>query len=132
MAIWLPGAKEPVDIDYDAVGTYLSPFAGQVGDIKFNGLDEMRSKTTEKHGIQVDMTVFNGVVFPNPPHPERPVPDLRPVPGSPVIDAALVIPNVNDDFTGKGPDMGAYEQGQAMPVYGPRPVGVDEETIFNN
>ena len=76
------------------------------------------------------MTVFNGVVFPSPPHPERPVPDLRPLPGSPVIDAALLIHNVNDDYTGDGPDMGAYELGQDMPIYGPRPSGLDEETLW--
>jgi hypothetical protein len=132
VAIWLPGAKEPIDIDYDAVGTYLSPLAGQVGDVKFNGFDDMRNKTTEKHAVQVDMTVFNGVVFPNPPHPEREVPDLRPLPGSVVIDAALLIPNVNDDYTGDGPDMGAYEAGQDMPIYGPRPDGMDEETSWLN
>ncbi|MFC2076481.1 right-handed parallel beta-helix repeat-containing protein [candidate division KSB1 bacterium] len=131
VAIWLPGAREPIDIDYDAVGTYLSPFAGQVGDVTFNGFDEMRNKTTEKHAVQVDMTVFNGVVFPNPPHPEREVPDLRPLPGSVVIDAALLIPNVNDDYTGDGPDMGAYELGRDMPIYGPRPAGLDEETMWS-
>jgi hypothetical protein len=30
------------------------------------------------------------------------------------------LPNVNDGFGGKGPDLGAYEVGQPAPVYGPR------------
>jgi hypothetical protein len=38
-----------------------------------------------------------------------------------VVDAALRIPNVNDDALGKGPDIGAYEAGQPLPQYGPRP-----------
>ena len=39
-----------------------------------------------------------------------------------VVDKALRLPNINDDFRGAGPDLGAYEAGQAMPVYGPRPA----------
>ena len=30
------------------------------------------------------------------------------------------LPNVNDDFTGKEPDLGAHEFGQPLPHYGPR------------
>jgi hypothetical protein len=31
-----------------------------------------------------------------------------------------VLPNVNDGFSGKAPDLGALELGQQLPVYGPR------------
>ena len=40
-----------------------------------------------------------------------------------------VIPNVTDNFTGAAPDLGAYEFGQPVPLYGPRwqpTPGVDE------
>jgi hypothetical protein len=30
------------------------------------------------------------------------------------------LPNVNDDFAGRGPDLGAYETGRPAPRYGPR------------
>ncbi|HEY2930972.1 MAG TPA: hypothetical protein VGK99_04435 [Acidobacteriota bacterium] len=30
------------------------------------------------------------------------------------------LPNVNDDFTGQAPDLGALETGKPLPVYGPR------------
>ena len=40
--------------------------------------------------------------------------------GSVAIDAGAVIPNINDGFTGKAPDLGAYESGQPLPHYGPR------------
>jgi len=46
-------------------------------------------------------------------------PDLRPEPGSKVEDAALRIPNINNHFTGKRPDCGAYETEQQIPQYGP-------------
>ena len=36
------------------------------------------------------------------------------------VDAGIRIPNVNDDFTGKAPDLGAYEFGRPAPPYGPR------------
>jgi hypothetical protein len=31
------------------------------------------------------------------------------------------LPGVNDDFTGRAPDLGAYEVGRPLPHYGPRP-----------
>ena len=40
--------------------------------------------------------------------------------GSQAVDAGIKIPNVNDGFTGRAPDLGAYEVGQPLPVYGPR------------
>ena len=46
--------------------------------------------------------------------------DLSPLPKVRNNDAALLIPNMNDQFTGKAPDIGAYESGQALPLYGPR------------
>jgi hypothetical protein len=107
--------------DYDAVGAYQTPFAARIGKRDFFDV--------EPHGLKIDMSVFDpSVEFPNPPVPERRPPDLRPRPGSAVVDKALRIPNLNDDYLGAGPDIGAYEAGQALPVYGPRPEGVDEET----
>lgn len=100
--------------DYDAVGVYEMPYVALIGGKSFSDI--------EKHGIghiTLEET-FRNVVFPNPPVPERAVPDLRPRPDSKVIDAAEYIPNVNDDFTGEAPDCGAYETDQKMPHYGPR------------
>jgi hypothetical protein len=48
--------------------------------------------------------------------------DFRLRPGSAAVDRGVVIPNVNDGFAGSAPDLGALEAGQAMPVYGPRPL----------
>ena len=38
----------------------------------------------------------------------------------PAIDAGAILPNINDDFRGRAPDLGAYERGQPLPTYGPR------------
>jgi hypothetical protein len=130
LAVYLPGADKSCDLDYDAVGTFLTPFAGLIGDVEFRSIDEMRRLTSEKHAVRADMTVFNGVPFPYPPVPERRPPDLRPVAGSAVVDAGCILPNINNGFSGKAPDMGAYEAGQELPHYGPRPRGVDEWTAW--
>jgi hypothetical protein len=47
--------------------------------------------------------------------------DLRLKPGSAAVDAGVLLPNINEGFTGKAPDLGAYEDGKDLPFYGPRP-----------
>lgn len=44
--------------------------------------------------------------------------DFTPAAGSPQIDSAEVLPNINDNFFGAGPDRGAIERGAPAPVYG--------------
>jgi hypothetical protein len=46
--------------------------------------------------------------------------DFRLKRGSKAVDAGVRLPNVNDGFAGKAPDLGAYELDQIAPVYGPR------------
>lgn len=103
------------DFDYDAVGVYGVPYLARIGGKPFSEV--------EKNGIeQITLAeTFDNVTFPNPPIPERAAPDLRPKPGSRVIDAGLLIPNINQDFLGNAPDCGAYEANQPLPHYGPRP-----------
>ena len=118
--------------DYDALGSHGLPFHGRIGDQAFESVEEMRKGPHEQHGIQVDMGVFDGVDFPEPPVPERGPADLRPRAGSAVVDIALPLPNVNDAHRGPGPDIGAFEAGQPLPHYGPRPLGVDEATTMED
>jgi hypothetical protein len=102
------------DFDFDAVGVFQIDYRATIGDKPFSEV--------EKNGIERIKIeeVFDNVEFPFPPVPERMVPDLRPKTGSRVIDAAVVIPNINDNYNGKGPDIGAYEAGEELPHYGPR------------
>jgi hypothetical protein len=46
--------------------------------------------------------------------------DFRLKPGAAAIDRGIALPNINDGFSGKAPDLGAFEAGQPMPTYGPR------------
>jgi len=102
------------DFDYDAVGTFEVPYLARIGEKPFSEV--------ENHGIE-KITLghtFVDIEFPNPPVPERDVPDLRPKAGSRVVDAAVFIPNINDNYKGDAPDCGAYEAGNDLPHYGPR------------
>ncbi len=102
------------DFDYDAVGVYEIDYRATIGGKPFGEV--------EKNGIERIKIeeVFYNVEFPFPPVPEREVPDLRPKTGSRVVDAAVIIPNINDNYNGRGPDIGAYEAGEELPHYGPR------------
>jgi hypothetical protein len=122
-----PGPR--CSFDYDALGTHGRPFQGQFGAQRFASLDELRRGPHEQHAIQVDLGVFAAVEFPDPPVPVRQPPDLRPRPASAVVDRGVRLPNINDDFLGDGPDIGAYEAGRELPIYGPRREGIDEDTV---
>lgn len=78
----------------------------------------------ERHGIEVD---YDGFVQAEPPQRgETAEPhqwDLRLRPESPAVGAALRLPNINDDFTGDAPDLGAHERDRPVPHYGPRENG---------
>ena len=111
---------EHCSFDYDAVGVSGVKYVAKIGGEPFDDV--------EPHGIgNVQLEdLFENITFPNPPVPEREAADLRLKTGSPVEDKGIVLPNVNDHFAGEAPDIGAYETGSALPVYGPRPDGVDE------
>jgi hypothetical protein len=52
-------------------------------------------------------------------HLEFSIKDFYPAEDSPAIDKVTsILPNINDDFEGKAPDLGAIEFGKPMPHYG--------------
>jgi hypothetical protein len=73
----------------------------------------------------VDYDIFLNVAPAEPDDPTRIYTaedlDFRLAPASVAIDAGCILPNVNDEFTGKAPDLGALEAGWPLPIYGPRP-----------
>jgi hypothetical protein len=91
----------------------------------FKTLQEYSQATgQDKHSILVDYNIFVNVSAPQ--GDQRKVYkaidfDFQLKSSSVAIDAGVVLPNVNDSFTGKAPDLGALESGLPMPVYGPRP-----------
>jgi hypothetical protein len=76
----------------------------------------------EPHGILVDYDAFVRASRPDEGKTSRPSDlDLRLKRGAAPVDAGCVLPNVNENFTGKAPDLGCHEVGEPAPYYGPRP-----------
>lgn len=100
------------DFDYDAVGAFGTPYEAVIGSRKFSEV--------EPHGIgNIKFeSVFNNIEFPLDFTKEFSPPNLQLKKESPALDAGQLVPNVNDEFTGKAPDVGAYEYGKAVPRYG--------------
>ncbi len=92
---------------------------------RFGSLQSYRDATKqEQHSVVVDYDVFTRVPKPDPSDPQRVyTPDgfdfsLRA--GSKAVDAGIELPTITDGFTGKAPDLGAFEFGRAAFHYGPR------------
>lgn len=102
-------AYEPKDADWQIFAT-LAEFQKAIGQ--------------EAHGIEVDYDVFENL---KPPDPARRYDvyhamdlNFRLNPKGKAIDAGVVLPTINDNFTGRAPDLGAIELNRPEPHYGPR------------
>jgi len=91
---------------------------------RFKTLKEYSEATgQDRHSVMLDYDVFQKV---SPPGPDlrtlyKPADfDFQLRPGSAAVDAAVRLTGVNDDFTGRAPDLGALEIGRPVPHYGPR------------
>ncbi len=75
----------------------------------------------ERHGVMVDYDVF---VRAEPPRlgvtSDLARYDLRLRAAAPAVDAGIALPNLNDGYAGRAPDLGCYELGVPPPRYGPR------------
>ena len=93
------------------------------GPVAYSSLAEFAAATGfERHGRMVDFDIF---VHAAPVQPgttyARMDFDLRLRSGSRAVDAGVRLPNINDDFAGSAPDLGAFERERPRPHYGPRP-----------
>jgi hypothetical protein len=92
---------------------------------RFPTLADLRAATLqEAHGVEVDFDCFERLTPPG--HANRHAVyhavdlNFRLKPVGKAVDAGVVIPTVNDGFTGRAPDLGALELGKPEPKYGPR------------
>jgi hypothetical protein len=91
----------------------------------FRSLVEYSKQTgQDAHSRIVDYDIFMHAIEPDFSDPTRVVAvdavDLRLRKGAGAIDAGTPLDNITDAFTGRAPDLGAYEYGMPLPVYGPR------------
>ncbi len=75
----------------------------------------------EANGVEIDYSIFIRADFVERGRTyTRDAFDLRLVPEGGAVNIGMRLPNINDNFTGTAPDLGAYEAGHDMPQYGPR------------
>ena len=86
--------------------------------------DFQKTVGQEAHGVEIDYDIFENLKAPDPAQRYRVYHSMdlnfRLKASSKAIDAGQVLPTINDDFTGKAPDLGAIEYGKQEPHYGPR------------
>jgi hypothetical protein len=91
----------------------------------FDSLEAFSSATgQESNGVMLDYDVLESVEPPDPEDRARVYQleefDFRLRAGSAAVDAGCELPTLTDGFVGDAPDLGAYEHGKPLPVYGPR------------
>ena len=114
------------DFDYDGFGGGPWKMFLKWNQVRYKTIEDVRTNApVYHHAVFVDpATAFaSGLSVPANPDTEfdNTTIDLRLKAGSAAIDAGVVLPGFNDGFTGKAPDLGAYELGSELPHYGPRP-----------
>jgi len=92
---------------------------------KFKTLADYAAATgQDRHSVAVDFDSFANVAIADKGDPQRLYNpedfDFRLKPGSAAVDAGVELPTITDGFSGKAPDLGAYEIGKPTPHYGPR------------
>jgi hypothetical protein len=104
----------------------IRDYSGSRVERKFKTLKEYSKATgQDKNSIFMDYDIFQNVAQPDPNDVTKIYMakdlDFRLKENAAAIDVGCILPNVNDDFIGKAPDLGALEVGQPVPIYGPRP-----------
>ncbi|MGK2860495.1 MAG: hypothetical protein ACSLE0_01060, partial [Chitinophagaceae bacterium] len=116
---------------------WSSPANGQISDYSIKEKD-VKGYTTlknlseasglEKHGIEIDYDIFTSMQAPDPATPHR-IYHAADINFSlnqkgKAVDMGMILPNVNDGYRGKAPDLGAIEVGEPIPVYGVRGISL--------
>ncbi len=119
-----PGVTDAFEWNSPAFGV-AADYEGKQVARHFQSLEEYQKATQqEQHSILIDFDIFVNVRIPDksdPQHLYKPDDvDFRLKPGSRAIDAGIALPSITDNFTGRAPDLGAYELDRPLPHYGPR------------
>jgi hypothetical protein len=122
-----PGRGRVVDVqrfgdhcifNFNAYATTGPVFEGKFRSWTFQSLPGTQY---EPNGIRTTFGALPSATMIKDPSRFYQPPDLRPRADSNIVDAAISMPNVNDASDRSGPDIGAFEADQPLPIYGPRP-----------
>ena len=119
-----PGVADAFDWNTPAFDV-PADYKGQLVNRRYKTFDEYRAGSKQdQHSVLVDYDIFANVRPPDKNDPQRLYKpedfDFRLKAGSAAIDAGTVLPNIDDGFTGRAPDLGAFELDRPLPHYGPR------------
>jgi hypothetical protein len=122
--VWNTGSSSPgwmTSLDYDGFdwGGTSTPF--KLSGATFRDVASMaQGSGEEEHGVALSRSCFPTLNVPSAPPASVPSQIVTLAAGCPAIDSGEVLPNVNDDYVGAAPDLGAFEAGAPAPQYGPR------------
>jgi hypothetical protein len=109
------------DLDYDGFDWVVAsnPFA--YNGITYPDLPSFAAASgLERSGIRVSKSCFEQFNVPMAPPSPVPPQTMTLVAGCNAVDAGSPLPGINDGFAGAAPDLGAFETGLPLPVFGPR------------
>ncbi|MBW2458817.1 MAG: right-handed parallel beta-helix repeat-containing protein [Deltaproteobacteria bacterium] len=127
---WENGNPGPADwrtnLDYDGFDWAGHVYAMKWNDVRYETLEAFIADTgLEPHGVTIDApTCLESFDVPAAPPASVPFQYMTLASGCNAIDAGIQLPSINDDYSGTAPDLGAYEVGADLPVYGPRDVSI--------
>ena len=119
-----PGAEYAFQWDPPAGGA-RADYTGELPLHRYQTLPEFAAASgQDRHSVLVNFGVFRKVGLPDKADPQRLYPpedlDFRLIAGSAASGVGTPLPTITDGFAGSAPDLGAYPEGTAMPVFGPR------------
>ncbi len=137
--VWEDNSDETVtdwrtNLDYDGFDWNNNNYAFKWKNERLATLEELQvNYGIELNGKRVKKEeIFNQYDFPASPA-SAPLQYLTLKEGCNAIDAGIMLNNINENFTGDAPDLGAFEYGVELPLYGPREnnqVNVSNENIL--
>ncbi len=109
------------DLDYNGFDWNDNIYALKWAATRYTTLQAFQSATgLELNGIRVKKdSIFQQFDVPEPPN-LAPFQVMTLKNGCNAVDAGKVLANINDDYSGSAPDLGAFECNSAVPHYGPR------------
>lgn len=111
------------DLDYDGFDWGQADNAFEYGGVTYSNLEALTTGAgLEPHGVRIARSsCFETFDVPSPPPAPVPAQAMTLRAECAAVDKGVVLPNVNDGlYSGAAPDLGAYERGRTVPVYGPR------------
>lgn len=99
-ALYNTNTDQPMDVDYDLFWNQGTASLIRWGTTRYDTLASFSAATgLNRNGIAADPLLLD---------PEGR--DFTPSESSPAVDAGLIMPGINDSFSGEGPDLGAHER----------------------